>query len=124
MLDLLEGKFGFVDCGRETISGTQRLAAAMTFRAGEVVCNPNGLGLPHWKPATNRARAVGVAGAFDLGPRRVFLRLLNGYVISRCMPTSFGVTKSVRSPMSFRLLERTMRPWSLMERSASRGGTS
>src|SRR5215211_3339080 len=51
VLDLTEGKFGFVDCGRETISGTQRLSAAMTLRAGEVVWNPNGLGLPHWKPA-------------------------------------------------------------------------
>src|SRR5829696_1043297 len=51
VLDLAEGNFGFVDCARETISGTQRLSAAMTFRAGEVVWNPNGLGLPHWKPA-------------------------------------------------------------------------
>ena len=51
VLDLTEGNFGFVDCGRETISGNQRLSCAMTFRAGEVVWNPNGLGLPHWKPA-------------------------------------------------------------------------
>jgi dihydroorotase len=51
VLEMTEGNFGFVDCGRETISGTQRLTAAMTFRAGEVVWNPNGLGLPHWKPA-------------------------------------------------------------------------
>jgi dihydroorotase len=49
VLDLAEGNFGFVDCGREKISGTQRLSAAMTIRAGEVVWNPNGLGLPHWK---------------------------------------------------------------------------
>jgi len=48
VLDLVEGAFGFVDCDRETISGTRRLSAAMTIRAGEVVWNPNGLGLPHW----------------------------------------------------------------------------
>jgi dihydroorotase len=49
VLDLAEGTFGFVDCARETIPGTQRLSAAMTFRAGEVVWNPNGLGLDPWK---------------------------------------------------------------------------
>jgi dihydroorotase len=48
-----EGDFGFVDCGREKISGTQRLRCEMTIRAGEVVWNPNGMGLDHWvqKPA-------------------------------------------------------------------------
>ena len=49
MLDLAEGDFGFVDCGRETLSGSQRLSCAMTFRAGEVVWNPHGLGLPSWQ---------------------------------------------------------------------------
>ncbi|MCC6793086.1 MAG: amidohydrolase/deacetylase family metallohydrolase [Thermomicrobiales bacterium] len=49
VLDLSDGDFGFVDCGREKISGNQRLSAAMTFRLGEVVWNPNGLGLPLWK---------------------------------------------------------------------------
>lgn len=49
VFDLVEGDFGFVDCGRERIAGNQRLMAAMTFRAGEVVWNPNGIGLPLWK---------------------------------------------------------------------------
>jgi dihydroorotase len=49
VFDLVEGDFGFVDCGREKITGKQRLMAEMTFRAGEVVWNPNGLGLPLWK---------------------------------------------------------------------------
>jgi dihydroorotase len=49
VLDLATGDFGFVDCGKERLPGTQRLSCAMTFRAGEVVYNPNGLGLPIWK---------------------------------------------------------------------------
>ena len=49
VLDLAEGDFGFVDCGREKITGNQRLSCTMTIRAGEVVWNPNGLGLPIWK---------------------------------------------------------------------------
>jgi dihydroorotase len=49
VLDLTEGDFGFVDCGKERLAGTQRLSCAMTFRAGEVVWNPNGLGLDPWK---------------------------------------------------------------------------
>jgi dihydroorotase len=49
VLDLAEGDFGFVDCGKERLAGTQRLSCAMTFRAGEVVWNPNGLGLDPWK---------------------------------------------------------------------------
>ena len=49
VLNLREGDFGFVDCGKEKISGQQRLECVMTFRAGEAVWNPNGLGLDHWK---------------------------------------------------------------------------
>ena len=48
LFELREGDFGFVDCGHEKIAGTQRLECQMTIRAGEVVWNPNGMGLDHW----------------------------------------------------------------------------
>ncbi len=59
VLDLHEGDFGFVDCGRERLAGTQRLSCAMTFRAGEVVWNPNGLGLEQWKPGVRYDERTG-----------------------------------------------------------------
>ena len=48
VFEMRQGDFGFVDCGREKISGTQRLQCEMTIRGGEVVWNPNGMGLDHW----------------------------------------------------------------------------
>jgi dihydroorotase len=48
VLALDEGEFSFVDCGRTTLQGTQRLRCLLTLRAGEMVWNPDGLGLPTW----------------------------------------------------------------------------
>src|SRR5215212_4952431 len=47
-----EGEFGFVDCGRTRIEGSQRLRCVLTVRAGEIVYNPHGLGLPSWQQVT------------------------------------------------------------------------
>jgi dihydroorotase len=45
------GTFRFVDCGRATLMSPQRLRCALTIRAGEIVYNPDGIGLPEWPDA-------------------------------------------------------------------------
>lgn len=45
------GPFQFVDCGWATLTGKQRLRCALTLRAGEIVYNPGGLGMPEWPDA-------------------------------------------------------------------------
>jgi dihydroorotase len=52
VLEVLEGEFPFVDCGKATIRGNQKLECAMTLRSGRVVYNPKGLSLPHWAEAS------------------------------------------------------------------------
>jgi dihydroorotase len=49
VLALDEGEFGFVDCGRTRLDGVQRLRCVLTLRAGEIVYNPHGLGVPFWQ---------------------------------------------------------------------------
>jgi dihydroorotase len=46
-----QGPFRFVDCGWATLTGTQRLRCALTLRAGQIVYNPGGLGMPEWPDA-------------------------------------------------------------------------
>ena len=53
VLALDEGPFSFVDCGQTRLDGRQRLRCILTVRAGEIVYNPDGLGLPTWKQATS-----------------------------------------------------------------------
>lgn len=48
---LLKGTFGFVDCGRARIRGSEKLECAMTLRAGEIVYDPTGLNMPDWEQA-------------------------------------------------------------------------
>ncbi len=43
-----EGAFPFVDCLRSRLIGTCRLRPLLTVRAGTIVFNPEGLGLPEW----------------------------------------------------------------------------
>jgi dihydroorotase len=52
VLALDEGEFGFVDCGQTRFESNQRLRCVLTLRAGEIVYNPLGLGLPSWRQAT------------------------------------------------------------------------
>jgi dihydroorotase len=49
VLALDEGEFGFVDCGRTRLDGAQRLRCVLTLRAGEIVYNPDGLGVSSWQ---------------------------------------------------------------------------
>jgi dihydroorotase len=51
VLSLRDGEFPFVDCGKAMIVGTRQLECAMTLRAGSVVYNPRGIGLPTWTEA-------------------------------------------------------------------------
>jgi dihydroorotase len=44
-----EGAFGFVDCGQYRLDARRRLRCVLTVRAGEIVYNPDGLGLPTWE---------------------------------------------------------------------------
>jgi dihydroorotase len=51
VLKLQEGTFGFVDCGRAKMTGTQKLECLLTVRAGKVVYDPTGLTMPEWPDA-------------------------------------------------------------------------
>jgi predicted amidohydrolase len=53
VLALDKGVFAFVDCGQSRLESNQRLRCVLTVRAGEIVYNPLGLGLPFWRQATN-----------------------------------------------------------------------
>jgi dihydroorotase len=48
---LREGRFGFTDCGKARMTGTQRLECVLTMRGGEVVFDPAGLTMPEWQKA-------------------------------------------------------------------------
>jgi dihydroorotase len=51
LLSLEEGEFSFPDCGKARLLGKQKLVCKMTLRAGEIVYNPDSLGLPIWQSA-------------------------------------------------------------------------
>jgi len=51
LLSLEKGQFSFPDCGGARLVGNQKLVCKMTLRAGEIVYNPDSLGLPIWKEA-------------------------------------------------------------------------
>ena len=48
---LLEGTFGYTDCGKAKIVGTQKLECQLTLRAGQIVYDPNGMSMPLWELA-------------------------------------------------------------------------
>ncbi len=47
----VNGDYGYTDCGNAKINGSSRLECMMTVRAGEIVYNPHGLGMPEWEAA-------------------------------------------------------------------------
>lgn len=51
VLSLQSGEYGFIDCGRARLRGSQRLECAMTLRAGNVVFDIGGLSMPDWEHA-------------------------------------------------------------------------
>ncbi len=48
VLELIEGDFGFVDSGRNSKRGTQKLECHLTLRAGEIVWDLNGRSFPDY----------------------------------------------------------------------------
>jgi dihydroorotase len=46
-----EGSFGFSDCGKAKLVGAQKLMCRLTFRAGEVVYDLDGVSMPKWQDA-------------------------------------------------------------------------
>ena len=51
VLQLLEGQFGYVDCGWARLLGDRKLSCEMTLRAGEIVYDVNGRATPLWEEA-------------------------------------------------------------------------
>ena len=51
VLKLVEGEFGFSDCGRAKMIGNKKLECALTLRAGKIVYDPTGLSMPEWPDA-------------------------------------------------------------------------
>ena len=49
VLELRQGRFGFVDSGRARMDGTQRLEAELTVRAGRILWDRNGRSRRHWR---------------------------------------------------------------------------
>ncbi len=50
VLNLLTGKFGFVDAAGNRLDGVHKLEAELTIRAGKIVWDLNGLSARQWKP--------------------------------------------------------------------------
>lgn len=51
VLKLETGRFGFTDCGKAKLYGTQKLSCSLTLRAGAVVYDPEGMTMPEWMDA-------------------------------------------------------------------------
>jgi dihydroorotase len=48
VLNVLEGKFGFIDSGGGKMAGTQKLECELTVKGGQVVWDLNGISRPLW----------------------------------------------------------------------------
>ena len=49
VIALRKGTFGFWDCGKGKITGTQKLEAVMTVRDGRIVWDREGLSMEDWR---------------------------------------------------------------------------
>ena len=49
VLKVLDGEFGYTDCGAARMNGTSKLDCALTLRAGHIVYDPSGLSMPDWE---------------------------------------------------------------------------
>jgi dihydroorotase len=49
VFNLKKGNFGYMDVRRTKISGTEKLEAELTLRAGRVVWDLNGISSPEWQ---------------------------------------------------------------------------
>jgi dihydroorotase len=51
VLELLKGRFGYIDCGVAKMEGNVRLTTRMTIRAGRILYDPSGLSMVEWEKA-------------------------------------------------------------------------
>jgi dihydroorotase len=51
VLEVLKGRFGYIDCGVATMDANVRLSARMTIRAGRILYDPTGLSMIEWEKA-------------------------------------------------------------------------
>lgn len=51
VLEVLHGKFGYVDCGFAKMNGDVKLIARMTIRGGRILYDPSGLSMVEWEKA-------------------------------------------------------------------------
>ena len=51
VLEVLNGKFSYIDCGFARMDGTVKLSARMTVRAGRILYDPSGLSMVEWEKA-------------------------------------------------------------------------
>jgi dihydroorotase len=51
VLELLKGRFGYIDCGVAKMDGNVRLTTRMTIRAGRISFDPSGLSMVEWEKA-------------------------------------------------------------------------
>jgi dihydroorotase len=51
VLELLKGRFGYIDCGVAKMDGNVRLTTRMTIRAGRILYDPSGLSMVEWEKA-------------------------------------------------------------------------
>lgn len=51
VLELMKGRFGYIDCGVAKMDGSVKLTARMTVRAGRIVYDPAGLSMVEWEKA-------------------------------------------------------------------------
>jgi len=51
VLEVLNGKFSYIDCGLARMDGSGKLIARMTLRAGRILYDPSGLSMVEWEKA-------------------------------------------------------------------------
>jgi dihydroorotase len=51
VLRLVQGQFGFYDCGRARIDGTQKLETVLTYQGGSLAFDADGRTMPRWQDA-------------------------------------------------------------------------
>ncbi len=51
VLEVLNGKFSYIDCGLARMDGSGKLIARMTVRAGRILYDPSGLSMVEWEKA-------------------------------------------------------------------------
>lgn len=68
VLELMKGKFGYIDCGVAKMDASVNLMARMTIRAGRILYDPSGLSMVEWENA--RPQYFRIPDRGDLPPSR------------------------------------------------------